>query len=168
MDFSISVVIFITTVILIFFAFNLLSSDALGQIEISRMQDTALEVTESLVRTTGQPKNWTPTTVGAIGLVQERTVTNTSTEVRENVLDEGKVLNFIDEELNYNHSKVLMGISNYEYYFQIKHLNGTILSLQGVNLTKGLNYTNAMDIVSVERYAILSNSLIRLQFLLWK
>ena len=155
-DFILSVVIFVTMIILFFFTFNLLSADASQQEEINRMQDTALEVTEALVRTTGSPPGWTNATVQLIGLAE-----------RENVLNDTRVLRFVNQSLDYNISKILLGIGGYEYYVRIEHPNGSTVFLKGLNLTKGLNYTSAEDIVPVERYVLL-NGLKRLVFILWR
>ena len=155
LDLSVSVTIFLTVIVAFLFTFNLLSADASRQSELFSMQDAALEITEALVRSPGLPQGWTNTTVQAIGLAE-----------KENVLNESKVLFFLS--LDYNQSKVLLSLTASQYLFQLEHPNSSLWTLQGQNITKGLNYTGALDVVSVERYALLQGKPARLRFLLWR
>ncbi|MBL7160916.1 MAG: hypothetical protein ISS93_03660 [Candidatus Aenigmarchaeota archaeon] len=156
LDLIISVVIFTTMIALFFFTFNTLSADAEEHNSLSKMQDISLEVTEALIRTSGLPSDWNNETVQVIGFA-----------VNENVLDGDKVLYFVNTTIDYNRSKVLMGIGNYEYYFQIDHPNGTVVELSGLNLIKGVDYATAKTIVRVERFVVLSG-LKKLKFTLWR
>lgn len=119
------------------------------------MQNTALEATEALVRTPGFPLDWVPATVRVIGLAE-----------RENILNLDKVKDFVS--LDYNDSKVLLGVGNYEYNFSIQYPNGSIVTLfDGTILRSGLPHDPATTVVPVERYVILDGPK-RLSFILWR
>ena len=165
-DFATSVIIFAIGIVVVLFAFNGLADSTGQELESSRMQDRALEVTESFVRTAGLPLGWTSSDVTAIGLAQEYNETDASTGVRENVLDSSKVLAFVSPNLDYNKSKAIMDISNYEYYFWMEHINGTQVSLQGVDIVKGTNFASARNVVIVERHVILSEVIMKLELVL--
>lgn len=152
-DFAVSVVIFVGTLVSFLFTFNLISTDAAKQSDLSLMQDLSLEATESLIRTRGIPPYWTNITVQVIGLA-----------VEENVLNGSKLLHFMN--IDYNQSKVLLSIGNYEYYFSLEHPNGTVVTFQGTALSKGQNYTNATTIVLTERYVVFSG-INKVKFILW-
>ncbi|MBI4021538.1 MAG: hypothetical protein HY369_04810 [Candidatus Aenigmarchaeota archaeon] len=166
LDFTASLVIFVTTVVLLLFAFNLLLADAASQQRLTVMQDVGLEVTDGLLRSPGVPDGWTAGTVEVIGFARQVPVTNFSIDVFENILNDTKVIAFVG--LDYDTSQQLMGISNYDYFFRMEHLNGTVMTLQGTGLTAGVEPTAAAkNVVDVDRYAVLGGSLVRMVFRLW-
>jgi len=155
MDLAVSAIIFIAMIGIFFFTLNNFSADASKQNELLLMQELSLEATESLIRTQGLPQDWNSGNVQVIGLAE-----------KENVLDEGKVLEFI-QYVNYEQSKTLLGIGNYDYNITIQHLNRTIMTLQGQELQMGSGCADAKDILTVERYVLL-NVPAKLKFILCK
>ena len=105
-DLAVSFMIFVVTLITVFFIFNTISHDAAEQSEIAKMQDLSLEVTESLMRTPGFPLSWNASSVTVVGLAVIADRFNESNVVRDNILDTGKVLEFI-QNLDYNKSNML-------------------------------------------------------------
>jgi len=155
LDFTGSILIFVISVVIMFFAFNLSVSQIAEQTELTNIEDAALEVTDALIRTGGLPADWNIGNVEVIGLAE-----------RENVINKSKIFNFIS--LNYNTSKTLLGIANYDYYFEIIHLNNSVIRIDGTNLTGGENYTSAKTLIPVERYILFETQPAKLKFILFR
>ncbi len=95
---------------------------------LRELQERAIQTTDMLVRTQGQPNNWedlgTIDEIGVIGLAK-----------RDRVLDEAKVdkfvqliANYSDTTGDYNKVKSLLLIG-YDYYFKMTDSSGTTIVL---------------------------------------
>lgn len=154
-DFIVSVVIFIIMITALFFSFDILSRDAQKQNELLLMQDLVLEVTESLVRSPGYPLDWDNETVGIIGLARD-----------ENVLDQNKVMEFLN--VSYNSSRAFLSMTYYDFNFSIEYLNGSVMNLDGFDISKGIDCSYASDVLAVNRFVILNGSISKLKLVLCK
>ncbi|MCX6814919.1 MAG: hypothetical protein NTY20_04710 [Candidatus Aenigmarchaeota archaeon] len=155
MDFAASVVIFVTALILIIFALNYTIYQNQQQINFNMMENTAMTVSDSLVRQPGIPRDWNSTNVTTIGLASQ-----------ENVLNETKLSEFLN--MNDNTIKSLLGIANYEFYFEVRYPNGTLASLPGgAQITKGGYPSDARIIIPVERHALYMEKPARMVLILW-
>ena len=140
MDFAISIIIFFSVVVVLIFFFNNILSQNLEQSEIFKIQKTALKASDSLIRIPGSPANWTSDNVSIIGLASE-----------DNVLDAGKVQEFIS--MDYNKARVLL-VGKYQFHFEIRDLNDSVINVNGTNLIQGIFPMNANIIIPIERYVI--------------
>jgi len=155
MDFVVSVTMFFIAVIMILFAWDYTASENYEQITFNEMQSKGLIVSDVLVRTGGSPSDWNETAM-AIGLVSE-----------ENIIDEDRLRNFIFY-MDYNDSKGIMGIRNYDYYFTMKNLDNETMQLDSQNIEKGNSpSTNVNMIVPVQRYVIFQEEIAKIDFILW-
>lgn len=155
LDFAASVVIFLTALILAMFALNYTMDQNRQQMEFNIMENAAMSVSDSLVRQPGIPQDWDPGTVTTIGLASQ-----------ENVLNEAKLSDFLDME---NDSiKSLLGIGNYEFYFEVRYVNGSLASLPaGGQISKGGYPSEARFVIPVERYVLYMEKPARMIFILW-
>lgn len=154
LDLIMSILIFIVSVELIFFAFNQSSSQLLEQTELVSLEDVGLEVTDTLIRTEGFPHGWDVNTVQVIGLAE-----------KENVLNTSKVQFFL--ALNYNTTKKLLGIANYDFLLTINHLNNSIIRIGGSGISYGSPSSANATVVPVERYVIYAGIPAKLRFVLY-
>jgi hypothetical protein len=155
MDFAASVVIFITALILVIFALNYTLNQNQQQVSFNVMENTAMSVSDSLVRQPGIPANWTNTTVTTIGLASQ-----------ENILNESKLSEFM--KMNENAIKGLLGIANYEFYFEVRYPNGTLATLPGGSqISKGSYPSGAGIVIPIERHALYMEKPARMVFILW-
>jgi hypothetical protein len=155
MDFAASVVIFVTALILVMFALNYTLNQNQQQISFNIMENAAMAVSDSLVRHPGIPLNWTAATVTTIGLASQ-----------ENVLNETKLGEFMT--MDDNTIKSLLGIANYEFYFEVRYPNGTLANLPGGSQIAKGSYPSAASItIPVERHALYMEKPARMVLILW-
>lgn len=155
MDFVISVTMFFIAIMLVLFSWNYVASDNYDLQMLNDMETSGMRASDVLVRTPGNPPDWN-TTALAIGLASD-----------ENVIDEGKLRNFLFY-MDYNESKRIMGIRNYEYYFSMRDLDNSTMQLDGSAIEKGLNPSaNVNTVVPVERYALFRGEIAKVYFILW-
>ena len=176
-DFSVSAVIFITMVALIFFVFNITSQDAASQAALSDMQNRGLEASEALVRTPGYPPGWNSWNVQVVGLATQ-----------ENSLNNSKIFSFLG--MDYSNSKTALGLESYEYNFSLENLDGTAFYLVGnldeppggfgsvgeteppepvpFRIEKGLPLDSAKDILPIERYVLIDGQIKRMKLIVWR
>jgi hypothetical protein len=155
LDFAASVVIFLTALILVMFALSYTLSQSRQQTDMSVMESAAMSASDSLVRQPGIPEGWNSTNVTTIGLASQ-----------ENVLNETKLAEFAG--MNYNTIKGLLGIANYEFYFEVRYPNGSLASLPGGSMvTKGGYPSDASVIVPVERHALYMEKPVSMTLILW-
>ncbi|MBI4175675.1 MAG: hypothetical protein HY518_00585 [Candidatus Aenigmarchaeota archaeon] len=155
-DFIMSMIVFFLAIALILFAWDYAIVQNESQVSFHGAESLALSVSDALVRTGGIPEGWDSSSVQVIGLASD-----------ENIMDPGKVDEFLD--VDYNTSKRLLGIGRYEYYFEVMYANNSVLQdPPGRNLTKGLYPANATVVVPVERYVLYNTTISKLEFILWE
>lgn len=156
LDFAVSVVIFAFVVSIVVFAWNYSTQNSMDQVNFNILQNDVMMISDSLIRVSGLPEDWNDTNVQVIGLADE-----------ENVLNSTKVLRFIG--LDYGFTKSILGIGNYDFYFDIRYPNNTIMEISGTTLTKGIHPVgqDSRIVVPVERYVILNGNVGKMEFFLW-
>lgn len=156
LDFAVSVVIFAFVVSIVVFAWNYSTQNSMDQVNFNILQNDVMMISDSLIRVSGLPEDWNDTNVQVIGLADE-----------ENVLNSTKVLRFIG--LDYGFTKSILGIGNYDFYFDIRYPNNTIMEISGTTLTKGIHPVgqDSRIVVPVERYVILDGNVGKMEFFLW-
>ncbi len=106
LDFAFSLVTFFTAVILILFVLSHASTQAYERMDLNNMELKATKIADLLVRFKGSPENWTSASVKAVGLADD-----------ENILSASKINEFLS--LDYNSTKSILSIGNYEFFFTI-------------------------------------------------
>jgi hypothetical protein len=153
LDFSISILIFISAMIAVLFAWNYVSSGYQENQELREMQLKVLTISDSLIRTPGLPDDWDSDSVEVIGLAGE-----------ENVLDPLKVREFVNmSDANYSRVKALLDISLYDFYFEVEDLNGTVHE----NTTFPMSPSTTL-VVPTERYSLYNDRIVKVRFVLWE
>jgi hypothetical protein len=120
------------------------------------MESAAMSASDSLVRQPGIPEGWNSANVTALGLAS-----------RENVLNETKLSEFLG--MDHSEIKRLLGIANYEFYFEVRYPNGTLAGLPGGGqIQKGTYPSGATMVVPVERHALYMERPARMVLILWQ
>ncbi len=117
-DFTISVAIFIATLILVLPLWGYVESQVMNSEQRRDMESSLLIVSDILTKTSGLPEDWNSSSVVSIGLSEKEGILNTT-----------KFLNLMDTD--YYEAKDLLGINEYELYITLKDING-------YNLTSGV------------------------------
>ncbi|HDI72858.1 MAG TPA: hypothetical protein ENF58_01855 [Candidatus Altiarchaeales archaeon] len=135
------------------------------------LEETAVDISEKLVRTGGIPSGWSKENVTVIGLANE-----------PRVLDQGKILEFLDMMndsafnnppcndpgiSNYECNKHILGIGKYEFYFTLEDINGTTIEIENISCYTGKEPQNETEKLTVTRTAILNNKIVRMVLTLW-
>lgn len=156
MDFAVSIVIFALMVGIVIFAWNYSIQNSSDQVNLNILENDVIMISDTLIRVPGMPEDWNASNVRVIGLAEE-----------ENVLNETKVLQFIN--MGYTQIKGLFGIGNYEFYFEMRYPNNTVMEIGGISLNKGTDPIgqNTSVVVPVERYVILNGNIAKMELFLW-
>ena len=154
-DFSISVVIFFSVMMLVVFAWSFVGYQNQQRINFNEMENTAHIISDSMVRTAGEPISWNQTNVETIGLASD-----------ENILNMDKVDYFIN--MSYAEIVSKLGVQG-NLYFELRDISGNVIqNLNGDNITKGTYPTaSATMVVPVERYCIYDDEVATLRLIMW-
>lgn len=152
LDFALSLIIFMTSLFAVIFAWNYISVNAMENQEIKDLQMKALALSDSLIRTRGIPADWNESGVKVIGLAED-----------ENILNVTKVELFINMSVNDNDNlRGLMDIGLYGFYFEVKDINGTVYA----NTTTPISMTSSI-VVPIERYTMYDERIVKVRFVIW-
>lgn len=138
-------------VIFSFITFDLSSSRTNEARQKTEMELIAVDIVDGLVKTSGAPGDWeySPSTATSFGLAKSPLS-----------LDAVKIHQF--SLLDYNGSKSVLGIQNYQYFFRVKFLNDTVIKQSGVRPS------NPKTVVNPTMAATLNNTVVHLDFMLWR
>lgn len=141
-DFIISILIFLSALVIITFYYQNLQSDVYESNIRNEMYSKAVNIASLLATSSGYPKYWNYTTVKVIG-----------------IYDSGKFNLTKFEELkkiNYNTAKTMFGTGPYNIYIALKNETGSIIEKSGVPYSYGVTITNAEQVVLVKRLGVVS------------
>jgi len=133
----------------IVFTWNKYTTILEEDISYNEMGVIAFQASDLLVKSKGEPLNWeeNPTNVDVLGLASS-----------DRNLSIRKIDAFVN--LSYSNASKLLGTGFYNFYFKLKHINGTILTEHG----KTPNNT----VINVQRLVWYDDEKAFLEFALWK
>ncbi len=145
------IALFIATIliIIVIFTWNRYSIILNEESDYRELQIIAFQTADLLVKSEGDPQNWenNPLNVDVIGLA-----------TKDRNLSAEKVNSFIN--LSYNFTLKSLGLELYDFYFQLKDINGTKLAEHGK--------TPKNFVVNVQRLVLYENEKAIVEFALWK
>ncbi|MFH1722843.1 MAG: hypothetical protein ABH950_09605 [Candidatus Altiarchaeota archaeon] len=126
-DFLVGVSIFTLLLSLTFFAWDKNMQKIKEKEVLDELLIQSNQAADILVKTQGLPENWENAaamglTVKSVGLAGDV----------DRVLSEDKVNAFV--AMDYNYSKEIMGLGNYDYYFGLYNLNNNVINETGVSI----------------------------------
>lgn len=130
-DFIISIAVFLAIMLAAMSLWNSVDTQIRDTEQRRDMQEITVYVSDTLVRSTGHPSNWTNETAQVIGLASD-----------EHVLDVDKVLRL--KHMDYDKARSTMRLGNYDFYMWLT--DGA-----GYNLTSGIVRSPAAVIVHDKR-----------------
>lgn len=152
LDFALSLLIFMSALFAVVFAWNYISANTMETQQMHELQLKALTLSDSLIRTNGIPMDWNESTVEVVGLATD-----------ENMLNATKVKYFVNmSDTDYDHLKGLMDIGFYDFYFEIRDLNDTVYE----NTTTPVSITSPI-VIPIERYAMYNDRVVKIKFVIW-
>jgi len=152
LDFVMSLLIFMSALLAVMFAWNYIGTNAAETRQLKELQLKALTLSDSLIRTGGLPDDWDEGDVVVIGLAQE-----------ENVLNATKVDSFINlSSSDHSRARGLLDMGLYDFLFEITEMNGTVFRNTSVPIG-----ADAEVIVPVERYCLLEDRIVKARLTIW-
>jgi len=157
-DLIISAAIFMILISFVFFTFSRYQTKIDDSIRIQDMNLKALQITELLVKSSGEPVNWEENVskLNIAGLVSS-----------DRRLLESKITEFI--ELEYNTTKEKLKIMPYEFYFALKEINGGVAKINGEEAEKGIkpNLTSK-NVLTIKRMVLYGQNEKIIEFTIWE
>ena len=155
--------IFSLTLVIVLFLWNISFRQIKNSEKFYLLEETAFNLGEKLVKTSGFPNNWTKENVISVGL--------TSSPNEPRVLDESKILEFVymmNSSYYYEETRgSILGIGKYEFYFNLTDINGTTIKIQNVSCHTGKIPENTNEMITVTRTALLNGEIVRLILTVW-
>lgn len=152
LDFAMSMLIFMSALFAMIFAWNYISANSTETQEMKELQYKALTISDSLIRTPGIPLDWDEGTVEVLGLAED-----------ENVLNVTKVRYFVNMiDTDYDRAKGLMDIGFYDFSFNVTDLNGTVYE----STASQVSNTSVM-VIPIERYTLYNDRIVKVMFVIW-
>ena len=145
MDFTASIVILLVIIVPALFLWYNADTESNEQRSIFMAERQALTLTDLMMTTPGAPSLWDNKTVISVGFATEK-----------NVLEDQKLYEF--NRTDYQKLKTLFG---YDFYFELKDINGTVY------YSKGQQPFPLNTAVPVERRGLYNDRIVILAFTLW-
>ena len=158
-EFLLAYFIFLMVLSIAFYMWDSTILDITQSEKIYGIEETCNDISEKLLRTQGNPKNWTSSNVLSVGLADEN-----------RILNPDKILNFVSmmNESGYEDNAYLMGAGKYDFYFNLTNLAGNSIIINNKICVAGKIPTNDTEyIMTVRRTAILNNEIVRVRVTLF-
>lgn len=141
-DFFISILIFLTSLLIITFYYQNLQSDVYENNLRNDMYLKAINTGSLLATTSGYPNGWNRTNVKVPGLYDSGKFNLTKFEELKNI--------------DYNQARILMGTGTYNIFISLKNETGGVIEKPGVIYSYGTPIVNAEQIVVVKRLGVVN------------
>ena len=145
---------------------------------LTDFEELSSNIAEKIIRTPGDPSNWTSDKVSVIGLAYEpRTLSPEKILAFIDLMNDSKPSGACPGLSNYECNKHLLGVGKHNFYFALKEtnwtaanwtdMNWTIMIMGNMNYTAGKYPVNDTEKITVKRTAILQGNITRMEFTLW-
>jgi hypothetical protein len=169
-EFLLAYFIFMTVIILALLLWYNTTRDVSYVESYKLMEEKAVDAAEQLVRTPGIPDDWNATNVLSVGLANG-----------SRILSAAKIGRFLDltnassyDDLcddpslsNYDCNRHLLGLSGYDFQYNISHLNGSIISVDGKLAVSGKAPINQTRLITIQRTALLDGETVKTTLTVW-
>lgn len=156
-DFVISIILFLSIIIILGFYYGNMQNDVYQQYERGDMQRKAINVADLLVTSGGNPVGWDSSNVKVIGLY-----------------DDGKfnLTKFAEiKEMSHNVVRNMMGTGVYNLNISLKNETGSYIEIGGTTYTFGTPLSDVRNAISIKRLGIADlpgeNKKVILEVILW-
>ncbi|MFH1788126.1 MAG: hypothetical protein ABH834_01945 [Candidatus Altiarchaeota archaeon] len=169
-EFLLAYFIFLTVMILAVLLWHNTERDITEAETLRLLEEKSVEASEQLVRTRGVPADWSASNVLSVGLAEE-----------SRILSEDKISEFTDlmsdaryDSLcndvalsNYACSRHLLGLSGFDFAYELNYLNDSPVTVYGKTAETGKQPVNQTRLITVERTALLDNETVRATLTVW-
>ena len=146
-DFLLASSIFLLSIGLLFLYWTYTNIQIEETIQLNEMVDNVYKASEVWYRE-GVPSYWNSNNVIDLGLVNNHRFNHSK-------------MNSIKTEIGYDKTKVMIGLSGYDYNFTVRDTdNNTVFSF-------GMNPSNPTNLVKMDRIGIYNASIVTLEVMVW-
>jgi len=142
-DFLLSMTIFLIVLGISMVMFNYVSIQVRNDQEENFMHIVAITTADLLIKTEGSPPDWNENNVKSLGLASN------------DFLNQSKVVKFVN--MSYENGRNAMKINQYDVLITFNYINGTVVNINGSNMTFGLDPVTESQVVKIQRSALISN-----------
>ena len=142
-DFLLSMTIFMLVLGISLVMFNYVANHVRNDQEENFMHMVAITTSDLLIKTTGLPDDWNETNIRSLGLANN------------DLLNQTKMVKFVN--LTYGTGKDAMKISQYEILITFNDINGTVLKINGINMSFGIDPVTESQVVKIQRSTLISD-----------
>ena len=157
-DFIISILLFLSIVIILGFYYGNLQNDIYQQYLRNDMQKKAINVADLLATSSGNPDGWDSTNVKVLGLY-----------------DNGKfnLTKFLElKKISHDTVRRMMGTGVYNLNISMKNETGSVIEIGGDVYTFGLPLADVRNVISIKRLGIADveseNKKVILEVVIWE
>ncbi len=151
--------IFSLTIIIVLFLWTVTLQEIKNSENFYAMEETVLDMGEKLVKTPGQPLNWTEDDVLNIGLTE-------TTEPR--ILRERKIFDFVMiMNSSYEDRSNLLGLGKYDFYFNMTDIDGKTIEIRNVSCYTGKKPDAPVEMITITRTALLNQTIVKIFLTVW-
>lgn len=149
-DFMASLMFFLPFLLIMIFLWNYSEIQYAETERTIDMRDKAVLISDLLLKSEGYPKDWNSANVVTLGLAKEN-----------NKISNEKLNRLY--EINCTRFKEIFDMK-YNFFLEVTDINDNILFTDD----KCGNYSNAEDIIPIQRYGLLEEKLIKMEVLIWE
>ncbi len=162
-DIAVASLVFLASLSMALFLWSSVNEDIRRAERLETMGRLANSAVEQLIRTPGIPEDWTESTVLVPGLSTEDRAINATKAERFISL-----MNATGGSSSYNDNRHMMGLGTYDFHLNATYLNGSIVRVAGSEFEAGLELREVEEGAAVDRSAIFNESIVRLNFIIWR
>ena len=152
-DLFIAISVFIILITIMTLTWNLYNLRLQNRFDYDDMMTKAFQVSDVLIKSKGNPVDWEtdPNSTIVIGLSSN-----------DRIISKTKVETFTDEDL-FNESKLkdILKVNQFNYYFVLRHLNGTLIHTRGL-------FPSGNLAINLARLVLYDDIPVFLEFAVWK
>ncbi|MFH1402651.1 MAG: hypothetical protein ABIH11_00095 [Candidatus Altiarchaeota archaeon] len=168
-EFVMSYIILLIVLSLILYLWNTTTREIIQSDKQDRLNEAAIDAAEQLVRTPGSPRYWNHSDVTSVGLVNEsRHIMSGKALEFVYMMDAGNSTLCSDGDSNYDCNKYLLGLGNYEFYFNITYFNRTTVVINNTGLYAGMTPDEDERKVTILRNALIDEDIVSVYLTVWE
>ena len=169
-EFIIAYMIFIVVLSMVIYLWNSTTRGVLDSDIQFSLNEKATDAAEQIIRTPGSPNNWYEnlSNIYSVGLANESRIL-----LRDKVLSFTELIStsnnsYCEGDPNYECHRNLLGLSNYEFFFNITYMNKSTVMINETMIFGGRPAVNETRKVTIGRTAILENEIVHLYLTVWR
>ena len=158
-DIAIATMVFLASLSIAFFLWNIVGEDMRRGEMIRDMESMGSGAVENLIRNPGVPEDWNQYNVITPGLSSEDRVIN-ATKLKY-------FISLMNASSGYEDNKHLLGTGVFDFYFNMSGVNGSVVRVDGIRAIAGRYPEDELYSLTLTRAALFNNETVLIKFTIW-